>query len=83
MRSSRCFWKGGVYSDFMATKTATIAPGTGGDARYFESMDQCLHEIATIRRDMKKTDAEIRRLEVSTRRKLTDIRLHLHVKKAA
>jgi hypothetical protein len=65
----------------MATKSATIAPES--DAKYFVAIDECLHEIASIRRDMKKTDAEIRRLESSTRRKLTDIRANLHLKKAA
>ena len=65
----------------MATKSATI--GSESDAKYFVAMDECLDEIASIRRDMKKTDAEIRRLEASTRRKLMDIRANLHDKKAA
>jgi hypothetical protein len=63
----------------MATKSATIVP----DEKVLLEMDQCLAEIASIRREMKKADAEIRRLGVSTRRKLTDIRANLHVKKAA
>ena len=53
------------------------------DAKYLTQIDGCIAEISTIRREMKKTDAEIRRLEVSTRRKLDHIRAHLHVEKAA
>ena len=53
------------------------------DAKYLTEIDGCLAEITTIRREMKKTDAEIRRLELSTRRKLDHIRANLHVEKAA
>ena len=53
------------------------------DAKYRAEIDECISEIAAIRRHMKKTDAEIRRLEASTRRKLDRIRAHLHVEKAA
>ena len=56
---------------------------TGRDAKYLANIDECIAEIAAIRREMKKTDAEIRRLEASTRRKLDHIRAHLHVEKAA
>jgi hypothetical protein len=50
------------------------------EAKYLAAIDDCVAEIAAIRRDMKKTDAEIRRLEASTRRKLGHIRAHLHAK---
>lgn len=67
----------------MTTKTATANGMTGRDAKYLAHIDECIAEIATIRREMKKTDAEIRRLEASTRRKLDHIRANLHVEKAA
>ena len=68
----------------MATKAATAEIPNGRDPRYLAEMDDCLAEISAIRRDMKKTDAEIARLEASTRRKLDHIRAHLFdVKKAA
>ena len=56
---------------------------TGRDVKYLTDIDECITEMATIRREMKKTDAEIRRLELSTRRKLDFIRAHLHVEEAA
>ena len=67
----------------MTTKTATANGRAGGDAKYLAEIDECIAEIATIRREMKKTDAEIRRLEASTRRKLDQIRANLHVEKAS
>jgi hypothetical protein len=67
----------------MAMKSATISVATERDAKYVEEMGDCLEEIAGIRRDMKKTDAQIRRLEASTRRKLIHLRANLHVEKAA
>ena len=71
------------YSVTMTTKPATANGMTGRDAKYLADIDECIAEIAAIRREMKKTDAEIRRLESSTRRKLDHIRAHLHVEKAA
>jgi hypothetical protein len=68
----------------MATKSATAAVGSERVERYLAEIDECLEEISAIRRDMKKTDAEIRRLESSTRRKLVQIRANLlRVEKAA
>jgi len=67
----------------MTTKSATVTGLANGDAKLFAGMDECIAELATIRREMKKTDAEIRRLETATRRKLDHIRANLHVKKAA
>jgi vacuolar-type H+-ATPase subunit I/STV1 len=67
----------------MTTKSAALASLPNGDAKYLAGMDQCVAELATIRREMKKTDAEIRRLETATRRKLDLIRANLHVEKAA
>jgi hypothetical protein len=52
-------------------------------ARYAAEFGECLAQIALIRRDMKNTDAEIRRLEASTRRRLNHIRVNLHVEKLA
>ncbi|MBM3838204.1 MAG: hypothetical protein FJ398_09595 [Verrucomicrobia bacterium] len=67
----------------MTTKAAA-ANGTGEqDAKYLAEIGGYISEIAAIRRNMKKTDAEIRRLEASTRRKLDHIRANLHVEKAA
>ena len=40
--------------------------------KYLIAVDECLKEMAVIRKNMKKTDAEIRRLENSTRRKLDE-----------
>lgn len=67
----------------MTTKSATLASLPNGNAKYLAGMDQCVADLATIRREMKKTDAEIRRLETATRRKLDLIRANLYVKKAA
>jgi hypothetical protein len=67
----------------MTTKTAAANGLSERDTKYRAEIDGCIAEIATIRREMKKTDAEIRRLEASTRRKLDHIRAHLHVEKAA
>jgi hypothetical protein len=52
-------------------------------SEYIPEIDQGLGEIAAIRRGMKNTDARIRRLEASTRRKLDHIRAHLPVENAA
>jgi hypothetical protein len=64
-------------------KSATVSTTNVSDSKYLHEMDNCLAEIEAIRRDMKKTDAEIRRLEASTQRKLIHLRAHLHVEKAA
>ena len=40
-------------------------------------------EIAAIRHDTKKTEAEFRRLEASTRRELDHLRANLHLEKVA
>jgi hypothetical protein len=66
-----------------AMKSASISTTNMNDSKYLDEMNDCLAEIEAIRRDMRKTDAEIRRLEASTRRKLTHLRTHLHVEKAA
>ncbi len=67
----------------MTTKSATVTGLASGDAKLLAGMDECIAELSAIRREMKKTDAEIRRLESVTRRKLDLIRANLHVKKAA
>jgi hypothetical protein len=56
----------------MRSKT-TIATGlAGSDAGYVGAIRDCLKEMASIRKRMKKTDAEIRRLRASSRRKLDE-----------
>jgi hypothetical protein len=64
-------------------KSAAISTTKMNDSKYLDEMDDCLAEIESIRREMKKTDVEIRRLEASTRRKLIHLRTQLHVEKAA
>jgi hypothetical protein len=66
----------------MTTKAAARNGVSEQDVKYRAQIEDCLSEIAAIRREMKKTDAEIRRLEVSTRRKLNLIRANLHVEEA-
>lgn len=66
----------------MTTKSATVSATTDRDEYYLDKIDDCLAEIASIRRDIKKNDAEIARLQASTRRKLIHLRANLHVKKA-
>ena len=67
----------------MRTKAATTNGVSERDAKYVTEIDKCLVELTAIRREMKETDAEIRRLEVSTGRKLNQIRANLHVETAA
>ena len=67
----------------MTTKAATANSMSERETKYLIEIDECISEIATIRRHMRKTDAEIDRLEASTRRKLHHIRANLHVEKAA
>ena len=42
------------------------------DAGYREAIEECLKEMVAIRKQMKKTDAEIRRSRVSSRRNLDE-----------
>jgi len=67
----------------MTTKAATANSMSERETKYLAEIDDCIMEISAIRRNMKKTDAEIHRLEASTRRKLDQIRANLHVEKAA
>jgi hypothetical protein len=67
----------------MATKSAAAGATLDCDAKYLAAMGDCLEEIAAIRQAMKRTDAEIRRLETSTHRKLVHLRANLHVEEAA
>ena len=60
----------GAYSVAMTTKSAAANRVSKGDAKYLTEMDDWLKQITAKRRDMKKTDTEIRRLEIPTRRKL-------------
>ena len=63
----------------MTSKSAVADSVNEQEMRYRNGIEEFLTEFTTIRREMKKTDAEIRRLESSTRRKLDHIRAHLYV----
>jgi thiamine biosynthesis lipoprotein ApbE len=67
----------------MTTKAATTNGLAEQEAKYSAAIDECLDEIAAIRREMKKPDSVIRRFEAATRRKLDRIRANLHVEKTA
>ena len=56
----------------MTTKTTTANGLAGSEVGYLSAIEDCLKEIVAIRKSMKKTDAEIRRLRVSSRRKLDE-----------
>ena len=66
----------------MTTKAATAETLNEQETKYRAGIEDLLAEFSTIRREMKKTDAEIRRLETSTRRKLDRIRANLYVEEA-
>ena len=66
----------------MTSKSAVTGSVNEHEMKYRAGIEEFLAEFATIRREMKKTDAEIRRLEASTRRKLDHIRAHLYVEEA-
>ena len=54
----------------MTTKAATANGTRAQDEKFAEAIGECLGEMKEIRKSMKKTDAEIRRLQISTRRNL-------------
>lgn len=66
----------------MTPKSAT-ATLNGDDAKYLAAIDECIAEIAEIRRDMKKKRVEIRRLDAATSRNLEILRANRHAAKAA
>jgi hypothetical protein len=66
----------------MSTKSVAGDTLHEQEVKYRIGIEESVAELATIRREMKKTDAAIRRLEVSTRRKLDRIRANLHVEEA-
>lgn len=53
-------------------KTATATLDERDAPKYLEALTECLNEMTAIRKNMKKTDAEIRRLQASTRRTQTE-----------
>ena len=57
----------------MTAKTATAEGLSKQESKYLDAIDDSLREMTRLRRSMKKTDAELRRLEVSSRRKLDEI----------
>ena len=65
----------------MTTKSAS-ATLNGDNPKYLAAIDECIAEIAAIRRRMKKKDAEIQRLKEATRRNIATIRANLHAAKA-
>ena len=58
----------------MTTKAAAANGVSPAESGYLEAIQECLKEMVTIRKRMKKTDAEIRRLRVSSSRKLHEAR---------
>ncbi len=56
----------------MTTKTDAVNRLSGQDVGYLGAIKDCLKEMAAVRKSMKKTDAEIRRLRASSRRKLDE-----------
>ena len=60
-------------------KATTTLPRdqTGGDAQFSAQLRRYLQELTAIREANKVTDAEIRQLQASTRRKLGRIRENL------
>ena len=56
----------------MLTKANSVNGLSRRDAGYREAIEQCLKEMAAIRKKMKKTDAEIRRSRAASRRKLDE-----------
>ena len=66
----------------MTTKSATASLNSD-EAKHLAAMDECIAEIATIRREMKKKRVEIQRLDASTRRNIEILRANRHAAKAA
>ena len=56
----------------MLTKATTTNSLSEHDASYREAIEECLKEMVSIRKDMKKTDSQIRQLRASSRRKLDE-----------
>ena len=62
----------------MTTKTATVTPTEAEMNNYLDVLDTAMKELSDIRKANKATDAQIRRLRTSTRKKLSRIRENLH-----
>lgn len=62
----------------MTTKTDTMNSVSGSDAGYLDAIKDGLKEMAAVRKSMKKTDVEIRRLRASSRRKLDETWAIIH-----
>jgi hypothetical protein len=54
------------------TKANSVNGLSRRDARYLKAIDECLKEMDAIRKRMKKTDAEIRRIRASGRRTMKE-----------
>jgi len=62
----------------MSTKTSTISEEDADMANYLTVIKGAIKELSEIRKANRVTDAHIRRLQTSTRRKLCRIRENLH-----
>ena len=58
----------------MTTKAATANGVTTAQSGYLGAIQECLNEMVALRKRMKKTDTEIRRLRASSTRKLDEAR---------
>jgi cation transport regulator ChaC len=56
----------------MLTKANSANGLSGREAGYLEAIEDCLKEMAAVRKGMKKADVEIRQLRASSRRKLDE-----------
>ena len=65
------------------TSNSVTSTLNGDDAKYLAEIDQCIAEIASIRREMKKKDSEIKRLQAATDRNLDILRANLHATKTS
>ena len=62
----------------MTTKTATATPTEAEMSNYLDVLNAAMKELSEIRKANKTTDAQIRRVRTSTRKKLSRIRENLH-----
>ena len=72
-----------MKSNAMTTKAATAEALNEQENKYRAGIKDLQTEFSTVRQEMKKTDAEIRRLETSTRRKLDRIHAGFRVEQFA
>jgi hypothetical protein len=56
----------------MLTKAHPVNGLPEREAGYREAIEDCLKEMSAVRREMRKTDAEIKHLRAASRRKLDE-----------